>query len=413
MAEWPLLVQSALGLAQDDQARDVQAASPGMLIAQLSDIHIGGARHHGTLLRNAIAEINDATLDVVVIAGDITDEGYPDQYGEAREQLEALACPNVVAVPGNQDSRHVGYLQYERTFGARDSVPIRGTGRERNQVLDAGDVLALLHQAEVDVVLSGHRHVPYVWPVAGMLLIRSGTAATLRTRAFNPAGVQPDPRGREQDLDPAARSRRRWPEPGGVSARLAGGAVGTIGGSARACVARPRTGQRRQGSHDPSLRLGTGGCPASPRRLRRAREERAPLSAWTVGHMATVRERQTYQRGLEIADVDPGIDCYRTERSESFASARFQHAEVFRGSNRSRVKRWVDSGAHPAQLAQEQAHGDRSPAGERVKRGVQLIERKVKGGAHPAAPVSREGLGDGMEVIRRAQVVAGVAACVQ
>jgi len=45
----------------------------------------------------------------------------------------------------NQDSRHVGYLQYERTFGARDSVPIRGTGRERNQVLDAGDVLALLY----------------------------------------------------------------------------------------------------------------------------------------------------------------------------------------------------------------------------------------------------------------------------
>jgi 3',5'-cyclic-AMP phosphodiesterase len=155
-----------------------------MLIAQLSDIHIGGARHHGTLLRDAIAEINDATLDVVVIAGDITDEGYPDQHGEPREQLEALACPNVVAVPGNQDSRHVGYLQYERTFGARDSVPIRGTGRERNQVLDAGDVLALLHQAEVDAVLSGHRHVPYVWPVAGMLLIRSGTAATLRTRAF-------------------------------------------------------------------------------------------------------------------------------------------------------------------------------------------------------------------------------------
>ena len=63
-------------------------------------------------------------------------------------------------------------------------MPIPGTGRERNQVLDAGDVLALLRQAEVDLVLSGHRHVPYVWPVAGMLPIHSGTAATLRTRAF-------------------------------------------------------------------------------------------------------------------------------------------------------------------------------------------------------------------------------------
>lgn len=115
------------------------------MIARLSDIHIGGARHHRTPLRDAIAGINDASPDVVVIARDITDEGYPDQHGEARAQLEALACPKVVAVPANQDSRHVGYLQYERTFGARDSVPIRGTGRERNQVVDAGDVLALLH----------------------------------------------------------------------------------------------------------------------------------------------------------------------------------------------------------------------------------------------------------------------------
>ena len=47
-------------------------------------------------------------------------------------------------------------------------MPIPGTGRERNQVLDAGDVLSLLRHAQVDIVLGGHRHVPYVWPVAGM-----------------------------------------------------------------------------------------------------------------------------------------------------------------------------------------------------------------------------------------------------
>jgi 3',5'-cyclic-AMP phosphodiesterase len=55
-------------------------------------------------------------------------------------------------------------------------------------VLDAGDVLSLLRQCEVDLVLSGHRHVPYVWPIAGMLLVHSGTVSTLRTRGFpNPA----------------------------------------------------------------------------------------------------------------------------------------------------------------------------------------------------------------------------------
>jgi Icc protein len=63
-------------------------------------------------------------------------------------------------------------------------MPVPGTGRERNQVLDAGDVLSLLRQAEVDLILTSHRHVPYVWPLAGMLLIHSGTVSTLRTRAF-------------------------------------------------------------------------------------------------------------------------------------------------------------------------------------------------------------------------------------
>jgi 3',5'-cyclic-AMP phosphodiesterase len=51
-------------------------------------------------------------------------------------------------------------------------------------VLDAGDVLSLLRQCGVDLVLSGHRHVPYVWPIAGMLLVHSGTVSTLRTRGF-------------------------------------------------------------------------------------------------------------------------------------------------------------------------------------------------------------------------------------
>ncbi len=51
-------------------------------------------------------------------------------------------------------------------------------------MLDAGDVIALLRQLHVDLVLSGHRHVPYVWPVAGMFIVHSGTVSTLRVRGF-------------------------------------------------------------------------------------------------------------------------------------------------------------------------------------------------------------------------------------
>jgi 3',5'-cyclic-AMP phosphodiesterase len=210
-----------------------------VLIAQLSDVHVGGSRYREDLLRIALGEINAAEPDLVVVAGDLTDEGYPDQYPVAKQELSALACPQIVRVPGNHDARNVGYLGFEDTFGARDSrlsldcggmrvalvavdsskpdldegeigrehygwiqegfaetadlrvfvchhhlVPVPGTGRERNQVLDAGDVLALLRQCGVDLVLSGHRHVPYVWPIAGLLLIHSGTVSTLRTRGF-------------------------------------------------------------------------------------------------------------------------------------------------------------------------------------------------------------------------------------
>ena len=210
-----------------------------MLIAQISDVHVGGPRYREDLLRTAIEEINAAGPDLVVVAGDVTDDGYPDQYPQAKQELAKIECANVVLVPGNHDARNVGYVQFEDTFGTRDSrlrlelggmtvavvavdsskpdldegeigrehyawicegfgggadlrvfvchhhlMPIPGTGRERNQVLDAGDVLALLRRCEVDVVLSGHRHVPYVWPIGGMFLVHSGTVSTLRTRGF-------------------------------------------------------------------------------------------------------------------------------------------------------------------------------------------------------------------------------------
>jgi 3',5'-cyclic AMP phosphodiesterase CpdA len=210
-----------------------------VLIAQLSDVHVGGQRHDRGLLRTAIAEVNAAEPDLVVVAGDLTDDGYPDQYPAAQEELAAIECERIVLVPGNHDARNVGYLLYEDTFGARDTrlhtdvggidtalvavdsskpdldegevgrehygwieagfaadaelkvfvchhhlAPVPGTGRERNQLLDAGDVLALLVESGVDLVLSGHRHVPYVWPIAGMYVVHSGTVSTYRTRGF-------------------------------------------------------------------------------------------------------------------------------------------------------------------------------------------------------------------------------------
>src|SRR5919197_449304 len=62
------------------------------------------------------------------------------------------------------------------------SVP--GTGRERNTVWDSGDVLALLGEVGVNVVLSGHKHVPFVWLLNDVLVVNSGTVSSHRLRGY-------------------------------------------------------------------------------------------------------------------------------------------------------------------------------------------------------------------------------------
>ena len=56
-------------------------------------------------------------------------------------------------------------------------------GLVRERLLQVGTGRGVVRDG-VRLVLSGHRHVPYVWPIAGMLLMHSGSASTLRTRGF-------------------------------------------------------------------------------------------------------------------------------------------------------------------------------------------------------------------------------------
>jgi 3',5'-cyclic-AMP phosphodiesterase len=216
----------------------------GLRIAHLSDIHCGDLRFDHKLMTNCIDLINEEDPDLTVIAGDLSVDGYREQFDEARGYIELLNCRNKVIIAGNHDCRNVGNIYFEELFGPRSStisftydgggtkdpgekvvvvavdsnkadvndgevgrhnhrfiasefatdatlkvfvlhhhlVHVPGTGRERNIVWDAGDVLHALREARVDIVLSGHKHVPYVWPLAQMYLITSGTVSTLRTR---------------------------------------------------------------------------------------------------------------------------------------------------------------------------------------------------------------------------------------
>jgi 3',5'-cyclic AMP phosphodiesterase CpdA len=202
-------------------------------IAHLSDVHCGGPYFVPTLLERAIAEINDWQPDLVVCCGDLTTFGYKPEFAEARAYLDRIECEAFVVIPGNHDSRNVGYVHFEEFFGDRNSVlqvgnvtvvavdstepdldhgrigrgryewiedqfstgaelrvfvlhhhllPVPGTGRERNIVYDAGDAIECLQRSGVDLVLSGHKHVPYAWRLEDMFIVNTGTVSTLRLR---------------------------------------------------------------------------------------------------------------------------------------------------------------------------------------------------------------------------------------
>ena len=93
-----------------------------LTIAQLSDLHCGSAHFVPDLMERAIAEINDLTPDIVVCSGDLTTFGFKEEYAAAKRYLDRIECDAFVVIPGNHDSRNVGYVHFEELFGDRNSV---------------------------------------------------------------------------------------------------------------------------------------------------------------------------------------------------------------------------------------------------------------------------------------------------
>lgn len=198
------------------------------------------------LMEAALDEIVALKPDLVVVAGDLTSEGYAPQFRQAKKYLDRLDGLEMLVIPGNHDLMNVGFLHFRDAFGKSDRVirlpfpnedgsppdryasivavnsskpdlsdgevghtrydwirqsyewpddyrifvlhhhlvSVPGTGRERNIVWDAGDVLALLTELNVQLVMCGHKHVPNVWQFGEMLLVNSGTASSHRVRGY-------------------------------------------------------------------------------------------------------------------------------------------------------------------------------------------------------------------------------------
>ncbi len=203
-------------------------------IAHISDPHVGSPHFVPNLMSRVITELNELEPDVVVCTGDLTMEGFRQEFKNWAEYQKRLEAP-VHTVAGNHDARNVGYVHFEELVGPRnwsvdvggvrivgaDStepdlnegqigreryawireqfdhdarlkvfalhhhlLPVPGTGRERNIVSDAGDLLEVLITAGVNIVLCGHKHVPYVWRLENIYVANAGTVASLRLRGY-------------------------------------------------------------------------------------------------------------------------------------------------------------------------------------------------------------------------------------
>ena len=56
---------------------------------------------------------------MVVVSGDLTADGFREEYELAREYIDRLDTEDPIVIPGNHDSRNVGYVHFEELFGER------------------------------------------------------------------------------------------------------------------------------------------------------------------------------------------------------------------------------------------------------------------------------------------------------
>ena len=124
-----------------------------MLLAQLTDFH---ARSNGQLVSDTIdtnAMIDQAIdrllrlpiqPDILLLSGDLTDCGLPDEYFHLRDKLSRVSVP-MYAIPGNHDRRN----EFATCLG--DCVRFERTGEFFQYIVDLGPFLLIA----IDTIVAG------------------------------------------------------------------------------------------------------------------------------------------------------------------------------------------------------------------------------------------------------------------
>ena len=206
-----------------------------MIIVQLSDLHVG-SQFLPEVFETVVKEVNELNPDVIVITGDLTNEGLMKEYKKCKSLLTKFNTKKIISISGNHDYRNTGYLLFKKFFpfqtineldddvvlvtvgtarpdrnegevGYRQNlwlertmkkykdkvkivamhhhlIPIPDTGSDQLTVVDAGDVLRTILDTHVDVVLCGHKHRPWAWNFGKLTVVNAGAATSERVRGL-------------------------------------------------------------------------------------------------------------------------------------------------------------------------------------------------------------------------------------
>ena len=206
-----------------------------MIIVQLSDLHVG-SQFQPKVFEKLVDEINEIKPDVVIVTGDLTNEGLVKEYEICKKSLSKIKTKKLIAISGNHDYRNTGYLLFKKYFpfetvneldentvlvtlgttrpdrndgevGYRQNlwlertmkkyknkvkilamhhhlIAIPDTGSDQLTVVDAGDVLRTILATHVNLVLCGHKHRPWAWNFGQLMVVNAGTATSERVRGL-------------------------------------------------------------------------------------------------------------------------------------------------------------------------------------------------------------------------------------
>jgi predicted phosphodiesterase len=132
-------------MTEEEALLEQQQLPPGRRFAILTDVHVGSGRDD--LVRAAVADINEISPEFVVIPGDITEDGEPEQFRAAKEIFDGLRCPYFVVL-GNHDAvqrstrEPTGVTFYKETFGTDPKDHVVECGGLQVALVDTTDPTA-------------------------------------------------------------------------------------------------------------------------------------------------------------------------------------------------------------------------------------------------------------------------------